>query len=58
MKVKSNGVEAEVLHYCGNISLDVSCDIPAEVHSLRLSPAEALLLAAALQKAAMAELEL
>lgn len=59
MEVTTNEVTVEVLYFPGNISLDVwSSRGSGEVHSARLTPEQALMIAAALQKAAMAELEL
>lgn len=59
MEITTNEVTVEVLYFPSNISLDVwSNRGSGEVNSARLTPEQALIIAAALQKAAMAELEL
>lgn len=59
MEIKADEFNVEVLHFPGSISLDVwSSRGSDEVYSARLTPEQALVIAAALQKAAMAELEL
>lgn len=59
MEIKTNEVTVEVLYFPGNISLGVWSSIASgEVHSARLTPEQALMNAAALQRAAMTELEL
>ena len=60
MEITTNEITVEVLHFpSSSISLDVwSSRVSGEVHSARLTPEQALLIAATLQKAAMAELEL
>ena len=59
MEITTNEITVEVLHFPSSISLDVwSSRGSGEVHSARLTPEQALLVATALQKAAMAEIEL
>lgn len=59
MEITNNCGSVEVLHHPGCISLDTWQNHgPGDALSIHLTPEDALLIAAALQKAAMAELEL
>lgn len=59
MEITNRETSVEVLHYADNISLDVWSNTGSgEVISARLTPEQALMIAAALQKAAMLEIKL
>jgi hypothetical protein len=59
MEITNTDGSVEVLHHPGCISLDTwQNHRSGDVISIQLTPEDALMIAAALQKAAMAELEL
>ena len=59
MEIKAKAATVEVLYFPGNISLDMWSDNGnGEVICATLTPEDALMVATALQKAAMAEIEL